>query len=69
MPEISEDARRQRVHRAKQRLREDRPCRAMPNVDIQRHLLERFMQVLQQADMPTLQALFLVWNKTCSNWC
>jgi RNA polymerase sigma factor (sigma-70 family) len=55
---ISEDACRQRVHRAKQRLREDRPRQAMPNIDTQRRLLERFMQALQQPDMPTLLALF-----------
>lgn len=55
---IGEDACRQRVHRAKQRLREDRPHRAMPNIDTQRRLLERFMQALQQPDMPTLRALF-----------
>jgi RNA polymerase sigma-70 factor (ECF subfamily) len=58
MLEISEDACRQRVHRAKQRLREDRPRQTMPNADIQRRLLERFMQALQQPDMPTLRALF-----------
>jgi RNA polymerase sigma factor (sigma-70 family) len=58
MLEISEDACRQRVHRAKQRLREDRPRQAMPNIDTQRRLLERFMQALQQPDMPTLRALF-----------
>ncbi len=55
---IGEDACRQRVHRAKQRLREDRPRQAMPNIDTQRRLLERFMQALQQPDMPTLRALF-----------
>jgi RNA polymerase sigma-70 factor (ECF subfamily) len=58
MLDISEDACRQRVHRAKQRLREDRPRQAMPNIDTQRRLLERFMQALQQPDMPTLRALF-----------
>jgi RNA polymerase sigma-70 factor (ECF subfamily) len=58
MLEISEDACRQRVHRAKLRLREGRPRRAMPNVDTQRRLLERFMQALQQPDMATLRALF-----------
>jgi RNA polymerase sigma factor (sigma-70 family) len=55
---ISEDACRQRVHRARQRLRDDRPRQAMPNIDTQRRLLERFMQALQQPDMPTLRALF-----------
>ncbi len=58
MLEISEDACRQRVHRAKQRLREDRPRHAMPDFNTQRRLLERFMQALQQPDMPTLHALF-----------
>jgi RNA polymerase sigma-70 factor (ECF subfamily) len=58
MLDIGEDACRQRVHRAKQRLREDRPRQAMPNIDTQRRLLERFMQALQQPDMPTLRALF-----------
>lgn len=55
---IGEDACRQRVHRAKQRLREDRPRQSMPNIDTQRRLLERFMQALQQPDMSTLRALF-----------
>ena len=58
MLEISEDACRQRVHRAKLRLREGRPRQAMPNVDTQRRLLERFVQALQQPDMATLRALF-----------
>ncbi|HXS04679.1 MAG TPA: RNA polymerase sigma factor SigJ [Rhodanobacter sp.] len=58
MLDIGEDACRQRVHRAKQRLREDRPRQAMPDIDTQRRLLERFMQALQQPDMPTLRALF-----------
>ncbi len=35
-----------------------RPRQTMPNADIQRRLLERFMQALQQPDMPTLRALF-----------
>jgi len=58
MLEISEDACRQRVHRARQRLREDRPRHAMPNADTQRRLLERFLQALQQPDLETLHALF-----------
>ncbi|OOG46056.1 RNA polymerase sigma factor SigJ [Rhodanobacter sp. C01] len=58
MLDIGEDACRQRVHRAKQRLREDRPRQAMPNIATQRRLLERFMQALQQPDIPTLRALF-----------
>lgn len=58
MLEISEDACRQRVHRAKQRLREDRPRQPLPDTGTQRRLLERFVQALQQPDMPTLRALF-----------
>lgn len=58
MLEISEDACRQRVHRARQRLREDRPRHAMPNLDTQRRLLERFLQALQQPNLETLHALF-----------
>ena len=58
MLEISEDACRQRVHRARQRLREDRPRHAMPSVDTQRRLLERFLQALQQPNLETLHALF-----------
>jgi RNA polymerase sigma-70 factor (ECF subfamily) len=58
MLEISEDACRQRVHRAKLRLREDRPRQVLPNIDTQRRLLERFMRALQQPDLPTLRALF-----------
>lgn len=59
MLDISEDACRQRVHRAKQRLREDRPRRPMTvNVDTQRRLLERFVQALQQPDVGTLRTLF-----------
>ena len=58
MLEISEDACRQRVHRARQRLREDRPRQPLPDTGTQRRLLERFVQALQQPDMPTLLALF-----------
>ncbi|HXD38843.1 MAG TPA: sigma-70 family RNA polymerase sigma factor [Rhodanobacter sp.] len=58
MLEISEDACRQRVHRAKQRLREDHRRRPMPDTGTQRRLLERFMQALQQPNLETLRALF-----------
>lgn len=58
MLEISEDACRQRVHRAKQRLREDRPRRPMPDTGTQRRLLEHFLQALQQPNLETLRALF-----------
>ncbi|WP_426700224.1 sigma-70 family RNA polymerase sigma factor [Rhodanobacter sp. Col0626] len=58
MLDISEDACRQRVHRAKQRLREDRPRQPLPDSGTQRRLLERFAQALQQPDIPTLRALF-----------
>lgn len=58
MLEITEDACRQRVHRAKQRLRGDRPRQPLPDTGTQRRLLERFVRALQQPDMPTLRALF-----------
>lgn len=58
MLEISEDVCRQRVHRAKQRLREDRPRQPLPDTHTQRRLLERFAQALQQPDLETLRALF-----------
>jgi RNA polymerase sigma-70 factor (ECF subfamily) len=58
MLDISEEACRQRVHRAKQRLRDDRPRQALPDVHVQQQLLERFMHALQQPDAPTLRALF-----------
>lgn len=55
---ISEDACRQRVHRAKLRLREDRPRQTAMDTGTQRRLLERFVQALQQPDIETLRALF-----------
>lgn len=58
MLDISEDACRQRVHRARLRLREDRPRQPAVNSDKQRRLLVRFVQALQQPDMETLRALF-----------
>jgi RNA polymerase sigma factor (sigma-70 family) len=58
MLEISEDACRQRVHRARQRLRENRPRQPLPDTGTQRRLLERFVQALQQPNLETLRALF-----------
>lgn len=58
MLQISEDACRQRVHRARQRLREDRPRQRAPDGSRQYRLLERFADALQQPDMDTLRALF-----------
>lgn len=54
---IGEDACRQRVHRARQRLREGRP-RFTHAPDVQRRLLEKFRDALEQANVPALQALF-----------
>lgn len=54
---IAEDACRQRVHRAKTRLREGRP-RFRMDKHAQRRLLERFAAALQKPSMETLQALF-----------
>jgi len=57
MLQISEDACRQRVHRARQRLREGRP-RFTHAPDVQRKLLERFRDALESASVESLQALF-----------
>ena len=57
MLQISEDACRQRVHRARQRLREGRP-RFTHAPDVQRRLLEKFRDALEEASVPSLQALF-----------
>ena len=54
---ITEDACRQRVHRAKQRLREGRP-RFNYKPAAQQHLLEKFMQALQEPTPEVLKALF-----------
>lgn len=35
-----------------------RPRQTLPDVDTQRRLLERFLQALQQPELPTLRALF-----------
>ena len=58
MLEISEDACRQRVHRATQRLRQGRPRQPLPDTGTQHRLLERFVQALQQPNLETLRALF-----------
>jgi len=54
---IGEDACRQRVHRAKAKLREGRPSQPV-DARTQRRLLERFAHALQQPDRETLRALF-----------
>ncbi|GAB2807790.1 RNA polymerase sigma factor SigJ [Dyella kyungheensis] len=57
MLQISEDACRQRVHRARQRLREGRP-RFTHAPEVQRRLLEKFRDALETASVESLQALF-----------
>jgi RNA polymerase sigma factor (sigma-70 family) len=54
---IAEDACRQRVHRARNRLREGRP-RFHVDPQAQRRLLERFVAALRKPDPATLRALF-----------
>lgn len=54
---ISEDACRQRAHRAKQRLRESRP-RFTHSPEAQQRLLEKFMQAMQQPTPEALKSLF-----------
>ncbi|HEY9132802.1 MAG TPA: RNA polymerase sigma factor SigJ [Dyella sp.] len=54
---ITEEACRQRAHRAKQRLREGRP-RFTYAPDIQQRLLEKFMQAMQQPTPDVLKSLF-----------
>src|SRR5690348_7631517 len=54
---ITEDACRQRVHRAKERLRDGRP-RFHVDEQAQRRLLERFIMAMRKPSMETLQALF-----------
>ena len=54
---ITEEACRQRAHRAKQRLREER-TRFTTNAQIQRRLLERFAHALQRPTEANLRALF-----------
>jgi len=55
---LSEDACRQRVHRARQRVRENRPRQPAIDIRKQRRLLERFAEALRQPDMDKLRALF-----------
>jgi RNA polymerase sigma-70 factor (ECF subfamily) len=57
MLQIGEDACRQRVHRARQRLREGRP-RFTHAPDVQRRLLAKFRDALESASVQSLQALF-----------
>ena len=54
---IAEDTCRQRLSRAKSRLREGRP-RFKPDAATQRRMLQRFAEALQQPSMQTLRALF-----------
>jgi len=54
---IAEDASRQRVHRAKQRLRDGRP-RFRVDQAAQRRLLERFVTAMGEPTLETLRALF-----------
>ena len=54
---IAEDACRQRVHRARARLREGRP-RFQVDEAAQRTLLQRFVEAMQAPGIDTLQALF-----------
>ena len=55
--EIAEDTCRQRVHRAKTRLRAGRP-RFHVDAQAQQRLLERFIAAMQKPDAETLRALF-----------
>lgn len=54
---VGEAACRQRVHRAKARLRDGRP-RFKPDADTQRRLLQRFIEAMRQPSMESLSALF-----------
>lgn len=54
---IEEEACRQRVHRAKRRLREGRP-RFHVDAAVQRRLLQRFVAAMAEPTLDTLQALF-----------
>jgi len=55
--DIGEDACRQRVHRAKTRLREGRP-RFSVDASAQRRLLQRFVAAMAEPTLDTLRALF-----------
>ena len=54
---IAENACRQRVHRARVRLREDRP-RYSVDARAQQRLLQRFVAAMEQPTLESLQALF-----------
>ena len=54
---VTEDTCRQRVHRAKARLREGRP-RFSVDASMQRRLLERFAEAMAQPSLESLRALF-----------
>ena len=55
--DIAEDACRQRVHRAKSRLREGRP-RFNVDAAVQRRLLQRFVAAMAEPTLDALRALF-----------
>jgi len=54
---IAEDACRQRVHRAKTRLREGRP-RFSVDQSMQQRMLQRFLTAMERPDLTSLRALF-----------
>jgi RNA polymerase sigma-70 factor (ECF subfamily) len=54
---IAEDACRQRVHRAKARLREGRP-RFSVDVQARQRMLQRFTEAMKKPDLDSLRALF-----------
>lgn len=54
---IAEDACRQRVHRARRRLREDRPRFSVDHA-AQRRMLQRFVEAMAEPTLDTLRALF-----------
>jgi RNA polymerase sigma factor (sigma-70 family) len=54
---IAEDASRQRVHRAKQRLREARPRFGVDDA-VQQRLLQRFVAAMAEPSIDTLRSLF-----------
>src|SRR5690606_24287695 len=54
---IAEDACRQRVHRARRRLREDRPRFSVDHA-AQRRMLQRFVEAMAEPSLDRLRALF-----------
>jgi RNA polymerase sigma factor (sigma-70 family) len=54
---IAEDASRQRVHRAKQRLRQSRPRFGVDDA-VQQRLLQRFVAAMAEPTLDTLRSLF-----------